>query len=157
MIDVQHLTSYLNDHLAGAEMAIDLLASRQDRDPDPRLQPVLEDIREDRSVLEQLMAAMDLSPSPVKQASGWMVEKASRVGRGLSRAVHSEIVPLLELETLQIGIAGKRALWVSLQEVADQDAHIAGLDLDGLVARADAQIAVVQDVRRGVVREVLTA
>lgn len=156
MLDTQNLTSYLNDHLAGAEMAIEMLSSRQDRDPDPRLQPVLEEIREERARLEQLMADMDLSSNPLKQAGAWVAEKASRVARDLSRVDQSAIAPLLEIEALQIGIAGKRALWVSLQVVVDQDDRIAALDLDGLIARADAQSDVVQDVRRAVVREVLT-
>ncbi len=45
----------------------------------------------------------------------------------------------MALESLALGVLGKRSLWVALKTVEDQHDTLAKLDLDALTERADAQ------------------
>ncbi|CAN5515689.1 hypothetical protein BH23ACT9_BH23ACT9_30920 [soil metagenome] len=68
----------------------------------------------------------------------------SRVKRDVDRVRNSGMAGLLELEMLQVGISGKRALWTLLDEVADDEPAIAALPLQDLIRRADDQRALVE-------------
>ena len=74
---------YLNDHLAGAILGSDLaeqIRKRHEGSPLGELMGSLApQIEEDRQTLVDLMERMDVSKNPLKQASGWVAEKASRV------------------------------------------------------------------------------
>jgi hypothetical protein len=45
----------------------------------------------------------------------------------------------MALESLTLGVEGKAGLWKALKEVADQYEPLASLNLDDLIARAQAQ------------------
>lgn len=155
MIDQDRLGEYLNDHAAGAEGAIDMLQQRLEEDADPRLSQVLQQIRADKAVLDQLIADLDLSGNPLKSATAWAGEKVSRIKREVDRMRSSALARLFELEMLQVGIAGKRSLWVLLQGMQDADPRIAALPLDDLIGRADEQAQTVATVRIEAGREAL--
>jgi hypothetical protein len=74
---------YLNDHLAGAMLGSDLAEQIRNRHEGTPLGEVMRSIapqvEEDRQTLLDLMERMGTSKNPVKQASGWLAEKASRV------------------------------------------------------------------------------
>lgn len=156
MIDPNRLAEYLNDHLAGAELALQILRRRATAGTDPLLAGVLEEIESDRGVLEGFTADLDLSQSPVKKAAGWLGEKIVRLKSLFDRAHRSALGDLQELELLQIGIAGKRGLWVLLQALQDEDPRIAELSLDELIRRADSQSDRVQAARIQTARDALT-
>lgn len=157
MIDRDRLGEYLNDHVAGAEGAIDMLQRRLEEDPDARLSQVLAQIRADKAVLEQLITDLSLSGNPLKAAVAWAGEKVSRIKREVDRMRSSALARLFELEMLQVGIAGKRALWVLLQGLQDADPRIAALPLEDLIAGADEQAQTVEAVRIEAGRAALTA
>ena len=73
---------YLNDHLAGATLGSDLAEQIRDRHEGTPLGEVMASIatqvEEDRQTLLDLMERMGTSQNPVKQATGWVAEKASR-------------------------------------------------------------------------------
>jgi hypothetical protein len=160
MIDTDRLAEYVHDHLAGAEGATELLRHHLDRaaatDLRRDLERVLAELHEEREHLEALMADLDLSPGVLKQAVGWVAEKVSRLKREGERLRGSAIADLLELELLQIGIMGKRALWVLLRELADAEPRIAALPLDRLIAQAEAQHETVEAHRLRAGRDALT-
>lgn len=77
------MDAYLNDHLAGATLGTELAAQIRDRSDGTPLSSVIasiaREIEEDRQTLVDLMERMDTLQSPVKQATGWLAEKASRL------------------------------------------------------------------------------
>ena len=142
---------YLNDHMGGAMLGAELaeqIVSRNEESPLGELiAPVAIEIEEDRRTLDSLMDQLDVGRNPVKQAGGWLAEKWSRVkfsGAGSGEAAHGNF---MALETLALGILGKRSLWVALQTVEDQHDAIRNLDLEGLIGRAEGQHEVVERAR----------
>jgi hypothetical protein len=45
----------------------------------------------------------------------------------------------MAIESLRLGVAGKRCLWIALREVRDDYPELRNLDLDGLIERASSQ------------------
>lgn len=138
--DEDPLATYLEDHLAGAASAIDLLERLRD---DHRNEPVgrlaaeiLVEVEEDHRTLEELARRVDGGPHPVKDAAARLAEKVSRLK--LSHGA-GPLGVLESLEFLALGVWGKRALWRAL---ATSPRPLPGLDLvalDGLIARAESQ------------------
>jgi hypothetical protein len=137
------LEGYLNDHLGGAMLGSDLAEQIRDQNEDTALGEVMKrlatEIEEDRETLLELMDALDVSRNPVKQVTGWVAEKASRVK--FSGATSGEPVygTFMALESLRLGVAGKRCMWIALREVRGDYPELRNLDLDGLIERASAQ------------------
>lgn len=152
MANNEALEAYLNDHLAGATAGLDLarrLAEQTGGTPaGAAMQDLADGIEADRAVLEDLVDRLGFAKHGVKQAVGWMAEKASRLRLDRVSAGHDALALVLSMEALSMGIDGKRSLWQSLQEIADDVPVLASLDLAGLVARAESQHGVVERYRR---------
>ena len=134
---------YLNDHLGGAMLGSDLAKQIRDQSEGTPLGDVMKtiaaDIEEDRETLLELMDQMGTSRNPIKQVGGWMAEKASRVkfsGVGSGDPDHGLF---MALETLRLGVAGKKCLWLALEQVRDKHAPLATIDLPRLIERASNQ------------------
>ena len=134
---------YLNDHLGGAMLGSDLAEQIRDQAEGTPLGEVMAEvaaeIEEDRETLLELMDEMGTERNPVKQVTGWMAEKASRVkfsGAGSGEPEHGTF---MALESLRLGVAGKKCLWLALQQVRDQHEALASPDLARLIDRASAQ------------------
>ena len=133
------LQTYLNDHLAGSVMAIEL-AERTIRENEggpvaARLSPLVEQIREDQTVLKGVIERLGTGESSLKKAGAWLAEKAGRVKLG-GTDEPGELSRLEVLEMLTTGVHGKRALWRALRVVAVRYEELRGLDLDLLERRA---------------------
>ncbi|MEV6400492.1 hypothetical protein AB0M39_37900 [Streptomyces sp. NPDC051907] len=143
------LRIYLNDHLAGSTTGVELarrIAHAHSASADAaRLQRLAEDIAQDRRTLLELMARLDVQPHKYKIVGGWAAEKVSRLkpnGRAYRR---SRLSPLIELETLRIGIQGKQRLWHALMPVASQTDRLDSQLIAALATRAAEQAAVVDE------------
>ncbi len=112
------------------------------------MQQLATDVEADRTVLEDLVGRLGFEQQTVKQAAAWTAEKASRLRLARVSAGSDALSLLLSMETLSMGVDGKRNLWQSLQEIAVDVPVLAGLDLATLVERADSQHAVLEDCRR---------
>jgi hypothetical protein len=134
---------YLNDHLAAATLGAALAEQIRDRHEGTHLgevlTPIAGEIEEDRQTLLDLMERMDVSTNPVKQATGWLGEKASRVKFSGAMSGEPEQSAFLALESLTLGVEGKRSLWRVLKTVASHYPALGSTDLDDLIARAGAQ------------------
>ncbi len=134
---------YLNDHLAGAMLGSDLAEQIRDRHEGTPLGAAMEsiarEIEEDRQTLMELMERMGVGKNPVKQVTGWVAEKASRVKFSGVVSGEPEHGAFLALESLSLGVEGKRCLWVALKEVQDQYPALQATSLEGLIERAEAQ------------------
>lgn len=145
MLAQESLNVYLNDHLAGSVVAVDLIEQSIGHNQGKPLAEFLEglrrEIQSDQTTLQQLMERFEVDRSPVKQASSWVAEKVSRLKFMVTGGTSESLRNLLELEALMLGVNGKRALWKALKEVADADPRLADTDLDNLIERADQQIS----------------
>jgi hypothetical protein len=134
---------YLNDHLAGAMLGIELAGQIQSQNQGTTLGEVMESlapqIEHDRQTLIELMRQMDSSKNPVKQATAWIAEKASRAKFSGMTSGEPELGTFMSLETLVLGVQGKARMWKALKQVADQHPPVASLNLDELIDRAEAQ------------------
>ena len=133
------LQTYLNDHLTGSVMAIEL-GERTIRENEggpiaARLSPLVEQIREDQTVLKGVIERLGTGESSLKKAGAWLAEKAGRVKLG-GTDEPGDLSRLEVLEMLTTGVHGKRALWRALRVVAVRYEELRGLDLDLLERRA---------------------
>jgi hypothetical protein len=141
--DAKTLQIYLNDHLAGAKAALDLIGDVLEGTPDAALEATLRDLRdrieEDRATLVEVMARLGVEEQRTKQVIASLTESVSRVK--LARAGAPEgLARLLELETLSAGIWTKMRLWLTLAGVTSLRDALRGIDLEELIARAERQL-----------------
>jgi hypothetical protein len=143
------LAVYLNDHLAGSTVGVELARRAAGEHEGTELGGFLArlatEIAEDRDALRRVMDAVGARPDRAKVALAWVGEKVGRLklnGRVLGR---SPLSPVVELEVLEIGITGKLLLWRLLRE--QQLPGSAAVDLDDLIARAERQRDEVEEQR----------
>lgn len=136
------IETYLTDHLAGADAALDLLAALAE-EHESELARFFRDLHSevaaDRAQLEQLIADLGFERSRLRSAGARLAGKLTRPkltgGDDRDGAFHR----LEALDALQTGIEGKRALWLALSAAAEHDPRLARLDYAGLAERAAAQ------------------
>jgi hypothetical protein len=149
---------YCNDHLAAATGGIELVSRMLGRHRggrfEPRLEELLDELREERAGLRASMAALGFPVRQYKQVASWVGEKLARAklnGYVLSRSPLSDLV---EFEFIATAVLAKRAGFETLLEIAAVDTRLdAGL-LARLIAQADKQHDWLADARREVAAEV---
>jgi hypothetical protein len=144
------LVRYLNDHLAGSVMALELLDHliklRQGAERELLVQLQAE-IREDQDVLKQYLQGVGGTESPVRKAAAWLTEKLGRAKLKLDDTGSDELRMLEALEALALGIQGKLGLWRSLASAGKGTSQYSGVDLNRLQARAQDQFNRVDQLR----------
>jgi hypothetical protein len=150
---------YLNDHLAGAtggvELARRVAAARRSGEAGDALRRFAADVAADRAALLDIMTTLGIPVRAYKVWAGWLSEKAGRLklnGRLLTR---SPLSSLEELEMMRLGVTGKAAGWRTLRLLADADPRLDRGRLDELLARAEGQLAQLEDLRVRAARAVL--
>lgn len=150
---------YLNDHLGGATLGANLAEQIAEHAEGTPLADVMTrlhaEIEEDRDTLHDLMERVDVSRNPVKQATGWLAETASRVKFSGAASGDSGHGIFMALETLALGVQGKLSLWRVLREVRTAHPPLAVIDFDALIARAEAQYATLERERMAAGRAAL--
>lgn len=152
------LSTYLNDHLAGSVGAIEMV-ERAITDNGGnllgrRLEEILKEIKKDQAVVQDLIARVGSKENPLKKAGAWLAEKAGRMKLG-GTDEPGELARLEVLETLAMGMQGRRALWRALRVVVNKHPVLRDLDLDLLERRAVEQHDRVEEWRLEAAREVL--
>src|SRR4051812_40119602 len=106
------LATYLNDHLAGAAFAIELLEHLRDTRETAAVgrlaANVLEEVIEDRDLLQGLRDRIGGNTS-LKETMAQLAERASRIKLRLSS--DSDFGEFETLELLCLGVLGKQKLW----------------------------------------------
>ena len=144
----RYLAIYLNDHLAGAtvgvELARRLAAGNQEIEAlAPTLRQVAAEIEADRETLEGVLDRLGVSRSPVKQHAAWLLERLGRLKPNGHLRGYSPLSRVLELEGLSMGIVGKTELWRTLSGLGlDQRA---GVGFEALAGRAEEQHRAIAD------------
>jgi hypothetical protein len=157
----KHLATYLNDHLAGSQAALELLEHLAATQADTPLKLVFEelhaDILADRRELESLMARLHVDESGPRKVTAWLAEKLTRLKLRLDDPSDGAFRLLESLEALAIGIEGKRALWRALAMAAEVAPELQGGDYARLEQRAKQQHDRVEMARLDVAKVALGA
>jgi hypothetical protein len=137
------LRTYLNDHLAGATAAIELLQHltklRPERDAQQRYAQLRREIEEDKQVLQDILAGLGGTESPVRKAAGWLSSKLGQVKMAIDDSGGDQLRVLEALEALSLGIQGKLLLWRALATVSSRVPSLQTVDFGRLQERANEQ------------------
>ncbi len=160
MSATEQLSTYLNDHLGGANAGVEMARQLQkdvggERDAD-LLGRLAEEIEEDVETLRALREMIGTTKNPVKQAAGWLAEKVQRVAVGEPVTGSAHLTRLLKVESLSLGVEGKLGLWLALMEVTAAHPPLADIDLPRLVERARDQRRRLETVRLDAARRTFT-
>ena len=161
MLDRKLLGIYLNDHLAGATIGVELgrraRASNKGTEYGDVLERVTREIEEDRDALRRLMDSLEIGRDRPKVIGAWIAEKVGRLKPNGRLTGYSPLSRLIELETLALGIGGKVSLWEALIEVSGEDARLDEQELRRLAARAERQRKEIWQLRQRAAGEALAA
>lgn len=155
----RYLPIYLNDHLTGATVGVELVKRARGANKGTELGTFLDElcseIVADREALLSLMRSLGVQPSRVKVVAGWTAEKLGRLKLNGEITKYSPLSRLVELEGLDAGIEAKRAMWAALQEIRNEDERLGGAPLDDLIERARSQRARLEPHRLAAARTAL--
>jgi hypothetical protein len=150
---MKELDSYLNDHLAGSVGALELLDHwiklYEGKPLANFFSEIKKEVHADQTRLQELMQALGTKESTVRPVGAWMAEKFSRARFAAAGDQTGGLGIVLVLETLVMGITGKKLLWRALA-TADLPQVVDFVELE---KRADEQIARVEVERMRAVRE----
>lgn len=145
------LSIYLQDHLAGSMFGLELAQrcrrNNADNEFTEPLTELVADIEEDRRTLIGIMRELSARPSRLKVSAAWALEKAHRLKPNGRLVGYTPLARVVELESLAVGIAGKRALWRALEAAGSPGRALRDQELVTLVARADDQLRRVDALR----------
>jgi hypothetical protein len=143
------LQTYLQDHLAGALHAIELLRAMRDHFAGQPLgefaSHILAEVEADRDILARVTEAVGGTAGGMKEWGAWLAEKVSRLK--LKHGPADGLGTFEALEFLVLGIHGKWALWRAMAIVAAFDLRLRDIDFAGLTARAESQHQRVEEQR----------
>jgi|SRR6185312_5441371 len=143
------LQTYLHDHYSGATFAAELLESVSDEFRGHELgrlaSEILQEINHDRETLKTLIHQTGSARPDLKDAAAWVAEKVSRLK--LTKNDPYGLGVFQALETLSLGVLGKKALWATLQRLAEVDQRIRQPDFAALAQRAQDQFARIEEYR----------
>jgi hypothetical protein len=136
------LAIYLNDHLAGATLAVELArrlrsSNQGDGEFGEPLAQLCGEIEEDQRTLTRLMERRGVSPDPVKPVLAKLAERLGRLKLNGRIRGYSPLSRVLELEVLSGMVGGKLQLWNALEQSFGES--LDGFDFHDLAARADSQ------------------
>ena len=153
---MKQLATYLNDHLAGATAAVDLLDHLIKAHEGKPLGKFFEELRSevvsDQEVLKKLLQRFS-KENALKKVSSWI---ASKIGQAKMRAggeKPGEMGLVQALEALVLGITGKQLLWRALNATLGTSPLLRGADLGKLEERAIDQLERVEARRLEAARE----
>ncbi|MDW3214123.1 MAG: hypothetical protein R8G01_09020 [Ilumatobacteraceae bacterium] len=145
------LSTYLEDHRAGAAGGVSLarrLADRYGDEPDfASLVSLADEIDDDRRALDIVREGVGADGGCVKRLGAVVGERLARLKLNGNLVRPSPLSRVVELEALIAGVVGKQLGWRSLRTYAGSQ-RLAGVDLAELDSRADAQVAELQRLHR---------
>lgn len=158
------LETYLNDHLAGSKLGVDLakqIVERCEGTPlEAPMKRIAAEIEEERDKLTEIMERVGASENQVKQATAWVGEKASRLklsGVGGLLGGDEEYGLFMSIETLKLGVVGKLGLWEALKQQAAFHDGLDPIELETLAGRAREQRDTLENARLDVAARALDA
>lgn len=155
------LATYLNDHVAGSVIALELLAdlaaARAETGERAVLDSLHAEIEGERGELDALMERLGITASAPRRAAAWLTEKFGELKLRLDDPGSGALRRLEQLETISLGIAGKHALWTALAAAAEQEPLLRGPDYPELIRQTEAQRETIEALRLVAAREALAS
>ena len=155
----KHIATYLNDHLAGSEAALELLEHLETAHAGTEIgrfaAEILADVAADRRELEALMERLGISRTRTRKAAAWLAAKVTELKLRLEDRSGGALHLFESLEALSLGIEGKRSLWQALAAAADGAPELRVADYDRLARRAEEQRSRVEEKRLEAARRAL--
>jgi hypothetical protein len=156
------LAVYLNDHLAGATVGLELVrrmaASAEPGSESATVRArLVREIAADRSTLIKIMTTLGIKIRGYKMFAAWAGEKAGRLKFNGHLLTRSPLSDLEETEMLRLGVEGKAAGWRTLRAVAELDSRLDSAQLDALLARAARQSDELESIRVRIAAAVLAS
>jgi len=149
---IDYLSTYLQDHRAGAELGVNLAQRLRDENVGTPYEDFLtllaQEIEADVQTLEEIMGRFGVDKSKLKIAGAAIGEKLGRMKPNEQLSGYSPLSRVLELEMLRSGVQGKLALWNSLLEVSDHDERLDAEQLQGLAESAEKQLESLREQHR---------
>jgi hypothetical protein len=131
---------YLNDHMAGAVAALELLGHLESAYAGTHVAVVVAalrgDIEADRQELAALMHRLDVSESAPRKAAAWLAEHVAELKLRMDDRGGGALRLLEGTEAVALGIEGKLALWNALAAAAVTSPELQGIDYVTLAQRA---------------------
>ena len=153
----RHLATYLNDHVAGAAGALEILKRLESTFKAQPLGTFCADmygeVAADRATLLEVMQTLEISESVLRQAGAWIGEKFSRVKLRIGDNGKVELGLVLAFESLVLGIKGKEVLWRALGAIQSKWPQLERYDFRQLEERAIDQGTRVEERRLAAARE----
>ncbi len=155
----KNLAVYLNDHLAGSVGAVGLFDRLRRELDDPgtvrRLTELRQAVVADKETLRDLMARLDVSERKSKKAGANLAQKIANLKFRMESSKHGELQLLHALDSLSLGVEGKKALWTALEAAAEEEPRLRLASYRDLIERADEQLAALRDLRIDAARNAL--
>jgi len=145
----EHLATYLNDHLAGSFIAVEILEHLESEATDliQDLGALKAEIEADRRQLKELLDRLGISESRVRKVTSWIAEQVTEAKFEADDESRGTLRRLERLESLALGIDGKSALWQALKAAAELAPELRQMDYEQLVQRAQQQRSRVEMLR----------
>lgn len=147
----EHIATYLNDHLAGSVVALELLQHLESAHAGTPLEgffaELRADIKADQHQLESLMSQLQIAESRARKATAWLTEKITEVKLLMDDPEGGALRLMEALEVLSLGIEGKRAMWRALATASERAPQLRGVDYELLTKRAEQQCERAEEVR----------
>ena len=145
----EHLATYLNDHLAGSLIAVQILEHLESEATDliQDLGALKAEIEADRRQLKELLDRLGISESRVRKVTSWITEQVTEAKFEADDESRGTLRRLERLESLALGIDGKSALWQALKAAAELAPELRQMDYEQLVQRAQQQRSRVEMLR----------
>jgi hypothetical protein len=114
------LSIYMNDHLAGATVGVELARRLRSNNADddtfgPPIAQLCAEIEADREALEGVMKQLGISRDRLKPVGAWLGEKLGRFKLNGQLTGYAPLSRLVELELLYLGLTGQIRLWRALE------------------------------------------
>ena len=153
---MKELATYLNDHVAGAVAAVELLEHLVESHKGTPLEKFFENLRADvvadLEVLRKLLQRFTRE-SVVRKAGAWIAEKIARTKVKVAGDKAGDLGLVQALEVLVLGITGKQLLWRALSASLGDSPLLRGADLGKLEERAIDQLERVETQRLEAARQ----
>jgi hypothetical protein len=136
---------YLDDHRAGAAAGIALAHRMLDENPDNYLtatmRELVEEIEQDRQLLDDVIVRLGHSPNRLKIAMGTVSSWVGRLKANGYVRRYSPLSRLEEFEMLAAGIMSKASLWRNCELALAEHPEVADSDCGSLRQQAERQHA----------------
>ena len=153
------LATYLKDHDAGSEAALQILDHLEKHHGAGAVGEMARTLRPqfhgERAQVHTILQSLDDSVSVPRRMFGWLSEKALQLKLMADDPGDGALRLLESVEMLGLGVHGKRGMWKALEANKTAAVALDRVPFAELIAQAEAQEALIESVRMTAASEVM--